>query len=128
MRAAILPAGRRSRPHLALAVVIAAVALGCAPDRTMLVVRIDSDIAVPAAMNNVRLVVMHAGKTLQDLPFSLKPGNDKLPLQVGLLSPSGGGDDVEINVSGFLEKTFVVGQSAITSFIRGKSLVLDIFL
>jgi hypothetical protein len=100
----------------------------CEPDRTMLVVRVESDLAVPDAMDSVRVVVTHAGKTLQSLPFSLKPGASTLPLQVGLLSPSGGGADVEVQVSGSLGSTFVVGQDAITSFVRGKSLVLEMFL
>jgi hypothetical protein len=116
---------------VALAVAGAGVGLlgpACAPDRTMLVVRIDSDLAIPDAMDSVRVVVTHAGKTLQSLPFSLKAGTNTLPLQVGLLSPSGGGADVEVQVSGSLGPTFVVGQEAITSFVRGKSVVLEMFL
>ena len=103
-------------------------ATACAPDRTMLVVRVESDLAVPAAMDSVHVVVTHAGHELQNLQFSLKPGAHVLPLQVGLLSPSGGSADVEIDVSGSLGATFVVGQDAVTSFVKGKSLVVDMFL
>ncbi|HVU52542.1 MAG TPA: hypothetical protein VHL80_17805 [Polyangia bacterium] len=108
-----------------------AAAAACAPERTMLVVRVESDIAVPDAMDRVRVVVVHAGKQLQSLPFSLAPGQPgayTLPIEVGLVSPSGGGDGVEIDVSGSLGQQFVVGQDAITSFVRGRSLVLDMFL
>ena len=103
-------------------------AAACAPDRTMLVVRVESDLAIPDVMDSVRVVVTHGGQQLQSLPFSLKPGTHVLPLQVGLLSPSGGGADVEIDVSGSLGATFVVSQDAVTSFVKGKSLVLDMFL
>ena len=122
---------RTQLPSRATVVLLGAwLALGasCAPDRTMLVVRVESDLVIPDAMDFVRIIVTHAGKTLQSLPFSLKPGTNTLPLQVGLLSPSGGGADVEIDVSGSLRSDFVVGQDAITSFVRGKSLVLDMFL
>jgi hypothetical protein len=116
----------RGLPWQVAALVLGAAA--CAPDRTMLVVRIESDLAIPDVMDSVRVVVTHAGQQLQVLPFSLKPGAHVLPLQVGLLSPSGGGADVEIDVSGSLGSTFVVGQDAVTSFLKGKSLVLDMFL
>jgi hypothetical protein len=103
----------------------------CTPDRTMLVVRVQSNIGVPSDMNSVRVVVNHAGHLIQDLPFSLEAGaqgTHTLPLQVGLLSPSGGGADVEITVNGLLGSTLVVSQDAVTSFVKGKSLVLDMFL
>ena len=87
-----------------------------------------SDLTVPDAMDGVRVVVTHAGKQLQSLPFSLVSGTHTLPLQVGLLSPSGGGADVEIDVTGSLGSTFVVEQTAVTGFVKNKSVVLDIFL
>jgi hypothetical protein len=100
----------------------------CTPERTMIVVRVDSDLTVPDALDSVEIVVTHAGKSLQDLSFSLAPGKNTLPLQVGLLSPSGGGADVEIDVTGSHLGAFVVSQQAITSFVRGKSLLLEMFL
>jgi hypothetical protein len=103
-------------------------AVGCAPDRTMLVVRVQSNLSVPDAMDTVRVVVTHAGKEIQNLPFPLTGGLHKLPLQVGLLSPSGGGTDVAITVTGVLARVPVVSEIAITSFIKGKSLVLDMYL
>jgi hypothetical protein len=111
-----------------LALVLAVAGAACAPERTMIVVRVESDLAVPAAMDSVRIVVSHAGKPLQSLPFSLKPGANRLPLDVGLLSPSGGGDDVEVEVRGSLGSTFVVAQDAVTSFVEGRSVVLEMFL
>jgi hypothetical protein len=79
-------------------------------------------------MDSVRVVVAHAGKTLQSLPFTLRDGPSSLPIDVGLLSSSGGGADVEVDVSGFLGSTFVVSQDAVTSFVRGESLLLEMFL
>jgi hypothetical protein len=99
----------------------------CSPDRTMLVVRVQSNLSIPDGMDSLRVVVTHAGKDIQSLPFSLTSGHT-LPLQVGLLSPSGGGADVEITVSGLLGKNAIVSQNAVTSFVKGKSLVLDMFL
>jgi hypothetical protein len=113
----------------AVATALAVLALpACAPDRTMLVVRVQSNIAIPADLDSIRIIVSHAGKPLQSLPFSLTSGAHQLPLQVGLLSPSGGGMDVEISVSGLRGTVATVTQEAVTSFIKGKSLVLDMFL
>jgi hypothetical protein len=100
----------------------------CTPDRTMLVVRVDSDLAIPSAMDSVRVVVLHAGQPIQDLSFTLGPKGHALPLKVGLLSPSGDGADLEIDVTGSLDATFVVGQTAVTGFVKNRSVVLDIFL
>jgi hypothetical protein len=103
-------------------------ATGCSPGRTMLVVRVESNLVVPDALDSIRVVVTHAGKEIQSLPFALATGTHKLPLQIGLLSPSGGGMDVEIAVTGILGKSVVVTQDAITSFVKDKSLALDMFL
>jgi len=94
----------------------------------MLVVRVESNIAVPSDMDSVRVVVSHAGKQLQSLPFPLASGIHKLPLEVGLLSTSGGGSDVAITVSGLHGTSSLVSQDAVTGFIKGKSLVLDMYL
>jgi uncharacterized membrane protein YgcG len=102
--------------------------VSCSGDRTMLVVRVQSNLAVPDALDTVRVVVTHGGKDIQNLPFPLTGGTHKLPLLVGLLSPSGGGADVAITVTGLKARVPIVSEDAITSFIKGKSLVLDIFL
>jgi hypothetical protein len=111
-----------------LAAAAAAATLACGPDRTMLVVRVQSNLSVPDALDTVRLVVRHAGKEIQSLPFPLTGGTRTLPLEIGLLSPSGGGTDVGITVSALLARNVVVSEEAITSFIKGKSLVLDMYL
>jgi hypothetical protein len=103
-------------------------ALACAPERTMLVVRVQSNLDVPDALDTVRVVVKHAGKEIQNLPFPLVNGTHKLPLEVGLLSPSGGGTGVGITVTGVKGQTAVVSEDAVTSFIKGKSLVLEMYL
>jgi hypothetical protein len=104
-----------------------AVMAACSDARTMLVVRVDSDLAVPGQLDSVRVVVSHAGHELQTVSVGLGAGGKTLPVQVGLLSPSGGGD-VAIVASGWLGAGLVVGQEVDTTFVKGKSLAVDVFL
>jgi hypothetical protein len=94
----------------------------------MIVVRVQSNLAVPGGFDTVRIVVNHAGREVQSHSLSLVGGRYALPLQVGLLSPSGGG--AEVGISAIAERAGqpVVRAEAITTFIKGRSLVLDMFL
>jgi hypothetical protein len=116
-----------SRKLLAAASLVA-LACACGPDRTMLVVRVQSNLAVPSALDTVRLLVRHSGKDIQNVPFPLTGNTRTLPLELGLLSPSGGGMDVGITVVGERGGKEVVSEKAITSFVKGKSLVIDMYL
>jgi hypothetical protein len=115
-------------PLLLLPLLLALSVAGCGRPRTMLVVEVQSNLSVPDALDEVRVVVTHAGKQIQNLPFSLAGGTRRLPLRVGLLSPSGGGTEVSVTVTGLRARGTVVAEDAITSFIEGKSLLLEMFL
>jgi hypothetical protein len=120
---------KRTNPRNLLAVAsLIALACACGPERTMLVVRVQSNLAVPSALDTVRLLVRHDSKVIQDVPFPLTGNTRTLPLELGLLSPSGGGMNVDITVVGERADKEVVSEKAITSFVKGKSLVIDMFL
>lgn len=101
---------------------------GCrAEKRTMLVVEVQSNLAVGTEVSKVVITVENGAK-VQKLPFSLE-GEYALPLRVGLLELDDlRGQPVNVTATAFLGANVVVAEDAIVAFLEGRSLLLQLFL
>ena len=106
----------------------ALLAVGGCPgkQRTMLVVEIDSNLAVPDELDKVDVAITANGTT-PVTPYSLIT-DYKLPLHVGVVETGDGAGNVTIVASGYKGPTFVVSETAIVGFVEGKSMLLKLFL
>jgi hypothetical protein len=113
--------------RFALALLLAVVACQ-AKQRTMLVVDIDSDLAVPGRLNKVDVAVTVNGKT-KHTPYSLI-SQYRLPLHVGVVETSDGVGDITVVATGYLDPdpNAIVNETAIVGFIEGQSMELKLYL
>ena len=115
------------RGRLLLAFVILVSANGCLKkERTMLVVQVGSNLAVPGELDEVDLSITANGKT-QHIPCSLINGY-AIPLQIGIVEGGDGASTVSVVATGSLTGSTVVDEEADVSFIHGKSMLLKLFL
>jgi hypothetical protein len=119
-------------PRVLLPVVGLLAALGCrTAARTEMVVDVDSNLAAPAELDQVKLTVRLTDGHVQQLPaFSLRAGGYSLPLRVGLLALETRADD-EITVTATALDPAgqeLATQMATASFVAGRSLLLRMYL
>jgi hypothetical protein len=116
----------RARSEWAVIATVLAMAVGCssAPDLTELLVVVDSDLEVPTAIDAVRVEV--SGVTAMSASGSL--ASAPLPSTVGLVHRGGALGPVEVIAIGLLGEVEVIRARATTSFVRGQTRVLPIFL
>ncbi len=101
--------------------------VSCGNDLTEILVVVDSDLAVPMGLDAVRVDVsgveaMSASGTLTGADA------EPLPRTVGIVHSGGSLGPLTVTVVGSAMGTEVVSARAVTSFVRGRTLVLPIFL
>ncbi|HEY8431592.1 MAG TPA: hypothetical protein VIL20_24600, partial [Sandaracinaceae bacterium] len=97
----------------------------CGGELTEILVVVDSDLPVPSALDGVRVEV--SGAETMTAEGSLRSGG-ALPRTVGVVHRGGSLGPVEIRAVGTLGGAEVVSALARTSFLRGRTLVLPLFL
>ncbi|MCZ7681726.1 MAG: hypothetical protein M5U28_24205 [Sandaracinaceae bacterium] len=110
-------------------VILAAMAalLGsCGGELTEILVVVDSDLAVPSALDGLRVEV--SGAEAMTAEGSLRAGASGLPRTVGVVHRGGSLGPLTIRAVGSLGGVDVVSARAVTSFLRGRTLVLPLFL
>ena len=115
--------GRRHRLWL-----LALLTLGAcqSKQRTQLVIEVGSNLVVSSELDKVDLAITANGQT-QHTPYSLLT-DYKLPLYVGVVEASAGGGNIQVVATGYLNGSPIVDETAILSFIEGKSMLLRLFL
>ncbi|MDQ3034518.1 MAG: hypothetical protein M3Y87_19065 [Myxococcota bacterium] len=108
-------------------IVVAALGCGSSEPLTELLVVVDSDLAVPAGLDAVRVEVSGAMSASASGSLTGAAGTP-LPRTVGLVHRGVGLGPIEVNVIGTSGGAEVIRARAITSFIRGRTLVLPIML
>ena len=114
------------RPFLFVLATLCALA-GCrGKQRTMLVVEVDSSLAVPGEMDKVDVAVSANGKT-QHMLYPLVDGY-ALPLYTVLVETTDIAGTLDIVATGLLNSIPVVSEEAIVGFVEGQSRLLRLFL
>jgi len=104
---------------------LACLAAGCSGELTELLVVVDSDLAVPSELDAVQVTV----SGVESMSASGAITNaEPLPRTVGVVHRGGGLGPVEVTVIGSRGGTEVIRARAVTWFVRGRTLVLPIFL
>lgn len=103
-----------------------ALCTSCGGDLTEILVVVDSDLAVPDALDGLRVEV--SGVESMSADGSLRSNAIPLPRTVGVVHRGGELGPIEVRAIGTLGGVEVVRATAITSFIRGRTLVLPLFL
>src|SRR5688500_12422964 len=102
--------------------VLAALAIACSSP-TELVVVVDSDLAVPAELDAVRVRITGPSGRAMDATQSLGGTADPpLPLTLGVTSAAGSLGPIDVDVEGLLDGAAVVERTARTSLLAGQSL------
>src|SRR4051812_43621926 len=117
---------RAGRTRLAFAC-LAALSCGSSGQRTMLVVELRTNLAVPAELDGVTLDVTTAGDAGHHFAFPLGAGQYTLPFRVGLLAPDGQTSaELTVVAAGQKGSTTVVQEQAVVAFLPGQSRVLTL--
>jgi hypothetical protein len=93
-------------------------------DPTELLVVVDSDLAVPGALDEVRVEVTG----VEDMVARGSLEEEGLPRTVGVVYAGGSLGPVRVRAVGSVGGTDVVEALAITSFVEGRTLILPMFL
>ncbi len=101
--------------------------LGCAPTPTQLVVVVDSDLSIPAALDEVRLTVRDPAGELREDEQALARASD-LPLTLSVIAEGEALGPIEVHAAGYLDDALVVERHATASLARGESRVLVMHL
>jgi Concanavalin A-like lectin/glucanases superfamily len=123
----------RAAPARVAAVLLlapAAVLAGCGREAatTGIVAEVSTDLAVPAALDEVRVTVtVPGGAQLYSGSFHLgaAPGTFALPMRVGFV-PEGGTTPIQIEASGWLRQAPVVSRAATLGFVTGKVVLVPL--
>ncbi len=99
----------------------------CAGKPTEILVVVDSDLAIPAGLDTVRVEV-NGAMTMSASGTLTGADAQPLPRTVGIVYQGGSLGPLEISAVGSVMGGDVVSASASTSFIRGRTLVLPLFL
>jgi hypothetical protein len=112
-----------ARAALAPLLLTAALAPGActsAASSTGIIVEVTSDLAVPSALDEVRMTATSAsGAPLYDRAFSIA-GGASLPLRVGFTPEGGTGAAFRVEATGLRSGSRVVARSATVSFVSGR--------
>jgi len=110
---------------LALVVVFA----GCSEDpRTEIVVSVGSNLSVPGQLDQIHIGVVGPDMELREATATLGDGQPPLPRTLGLLHEEGPLGPLSIRVVGRMGGVDVVERRARTSFIEGRTLLLEMDL
>ncbi len=111
--------------HRSLRLVSLALLLCACSDRTQLIVVVDSDLGVPAELDEVRVTVVGPSGMSTDATQALgESGGPSLPLTLGVRPAGEALGPIEVTVEGRLEGAAVVTRVATTSLVRGEARVL----
>ena len=105
---------------------LACLAAACSGDLTELLVVVDSDLAVPSELDAVQVTVSGVVESMS--ASGAITNAEPLPRTVGVVHRGGGLGPVEVTVIGSRGGTEVIRARAVTWFVRGRTLVLPIFL
>jgi len=112
-------------------VLLLAAIAGCEVSPTQLLVVVNTDLAVPAEVDEVRIRVRGPGSDppREDRSVSLTDAPGRLPASFGV-APRDGDPDRRVTVAAdaLLDGAVVVTTSAATAFVEQKTLRLDLFL
>ena len=123
-----------------MGVVLALALAGCSSKVTQLMVVVNSDLQVPTELSSVRVSVANrdgirlTSHEFQVVPRGAKTGPDEhtLPLSFAVTPPEDDADQqVSIEVSAVLTTSVaraLFSRRAVTGFIKGKSLLLPMYL
>jgi hypothetical protein len=119
----------RTRVDLCAVVATTAALIGCggSSPQTGIVVEITSDLAVPDELPAVQVMITTAtGSTVYDQPFPLGPGQQTLPLRVGVQPQGSANSPFRILAIGHRGPQVVVSRSATLQFVSGRVLRLPL--
>ena len=118
-----------SRMRVVGVVAILAVWAGCSEDpRTEIIVSVDSNLSVPGQLDEILIGVVDPDMELKEATATLGEGQPPLPRTLGLVHEDGSLGPYEIRVVGRHAGADVVVRRARTSFIHGKTLLLEMDL
>lgn len=103
---------------------------GCSASHvTQLVVVVDSDLAVPSALDGIRVAIEGPSGMTQTIERSLVgPGRLELPMSFSLVPAGDALGPVEVVATGTRDGTDVITRSAIVTLVQDESRVLVLFL
>jgi len=107
---------------------VAFLAAGCGGGATEIIVAVDSDLSVPDELDQLRIEVTSPEGEMRGSIADLGPGQAPLPRTLGLVHEHGPLGPFTIRAVGLLDMGIVVEQRAVTSFLRGKRLLLEMEL
>src|SRR5262245_14097551 len=110
--------GRRSMRALGLALAVFA---GCAQPPTPLIVVVDTDLAIPSALDRVEITVVGPDGITMETERIMLSGPSSLPLTLGV-SPSGERlGPIDITAIGRVDGTLVVTREHTVTLLRGET-------
>lgn len=99
----------------------------CAPSATQLVVVVDTDLAIPSALDEVRVQVT-GPEGMSETEMTRLASRSALPLSLGV-APSGAVlGPIDVIATGYVDGDFVVDRSATVTLVAGETRVLSLFL
>jgi hypothetical protein len=115
-------------PRLLGALALVATAAACSPKNngTLLVARVDTDLAIPSALNSIQIQVTpsHGGGSTDSFPLTSRAS---LPMLA--IVPSGDpAFTIDVTATGRLGSTTVVSQTATVAFAPGEAREFTLFL
>ena len=116
-----------ARVFLCAVLATTAALFGCggSSPQTGIVVEITSDLAVPDELPAVQVMITTAtGATVYDQPFPLGPGQQTLPLRVGVQMQGSANAPFRVLAVGHRGPQVVVSRSATLQFVSGRVLLL----
>ncbi|MFO0686644.1 MAG: hypothetical protein U0234_31575 [Sandaracinus sp.] len=111
---------------VAIVALVAAPGCGRAP-ATELVVVVDSDLAIPAELDAVRVRVTRPDRTMADQSEPLARSSD-LPLTLGIVADGPSLGPIDVVAEGLHAGTVIVSRSARVTLVRGEARVLTLHL
>lgn len=112
--------------RLAPAVVLSG-ALGCVTPASQLVVVVDTDMAIPAEMDEVRLDVARPDGTTATLIEEVS-GRMVLPLSAAVIADGDQLGPIDVTASAYLDGDLVLARGATVTLVRHETRVLSLFL
>jgi hypothetical protein len=100
---------------------------GCAPSATQLVVVVDTDMAIPGEIDEVRLEVTRPDGT-SEVEMRGVATRMALPLSVGVIADGEVLGPIDVIATGYHDGDFVIDRTATVTLVRGETRVLSLFL
>jgi hypothetical protein len=100
---------------------------GCAPSATQLVVVVDTDMAIPGEIDEVRLEVTRPDGS-SEVEMRGVATRMALPLSVGVIADGEVLGPIDVIATGYRDGVFVIDRTATVTLVRGETRVLSLFL